>query len=140
MVASFIAVKKYGSAFGIRTFRRICHSLAAVDRISSRAAGSTWTSPRVTLAMTGKNTRTAAIIIFASGFSSPNQLFMIGAKAMIGTAFAATASGSSTPRAVAQRAVAKATTTPAAVPIASPPRASIERRPGRRQEPEPRAS
>ena len=44
---------------------------------------------------------------------------------MIGTAFAATATGSSTPRAVAHRAVARATTTPVVVPIASPPRASM---------------
>ena len=125
VVASFIAVKKYGKAFGIRTLRRICHSLAAVERISSMAAGSTWTRPRVTFAMTGKNTRTAAMTILDSGFSSPNQLFISGAKAMIGTALAATARGSSTPRAVAQRAVANATTTPATVPITRPPRASM---------------
>ena len=34
--------------------------------------------------MTGKNTRTAAIIIFESGLSVPNQLFMSGANATIG--------------------------------------------------------
>ncbi len=29
VVATFMAVKKYGSAFGMRTLRRIVHSLAA---------------------------------------------------------------------------------------------------------------
>ena len=38
--------------------------------------------------MTGKKTSTAAIIILDSGLSTPNQLFMIGAKAMIGIALA----------------------------------------------------
>ena len=38
---------------------------------------------------TGKKQSTAAITIFESGLSSPNQLFVIGAKAMIGIALAA---------------------------------------------------
>ena len=59
--------------------------------------------------MTGKNTSTAAIIIFESGLRTPNQLFMSGANAMIGTAPAAMASGRSAARALAQRAVANAT-------------------------------
>jgi hypothetical protein len=40
---------------------------------------------------TGKKHRTAAIAIFESGFRTPNHWFVIGAKAMIGTAFAAIA-------------------------------------------------
>ncbi len=75
--------------------------------------------------MTGKNTRTAAIIILASGLSTPNQLFMSGAKAMIGMAPAATASGSSASLADSQRAEANATATPATVPRMNPPTASI---------------
>ena len=42
---------------------------------------------------TGKKQSTAAIAIFENGFSRPNQSFMIGAKAMIGIALAATAKG-----------------------------------------------
>ena len=118
------AVKKYGRALGNRTSRRMVHSDAAYDRISSSAAGSTWVSPRVTLTTTGKKTRTATIIILDSGLSTPNQLFISGANAMIGTALAPIASGSSSSRAVANRAVRAATMTPAAVPMASPPRAS----------------
>src|SRR4029079_16139621 len=74
--------------------------------------------------MTGKKTRTAAISAFDSGLSRPNQLFRSGANAMIGTAFAATASGRRIPRAVVQRAVARAAATPATVPITRPMRAS----------------
>jgi hypothetical protein len=40
---------------------------------------------------TGKKQMTAAIAIFEDGERIPNQLFVIGAKAMIGTAFAAIA-------------------------------------------------
>ena len=43
----------------------------------------------MTLTITGKNTSSAAIIILESGLRVPNQLFMIGAKAMIGIALAA---------------------------------------------------
>ena len=78
----------------------------------------------MTLAMTGKNTRTAAIIAFESGLRTPNQLLKRGAKAMIGTAPAATATGSRTPRAVDQRDDANATTTPTTVPMTRPPIAS----------------
>jgi len=45
------------------------------------------------LIRTGKKQSTAAIAIFEKMFSRPNQLFMIGAKAMIGIALAATANG-----------------------------------------------
>src|SRR3989304_1155090 len=124
VVASLRAVKKYGRAFGIRTFLRIVPSPAAYERMSSNAAGSTWVRPRVTLAITGKKTRTAAIIILDSGASTPNQLLKSGAKAMIGTALAATAMGSSRPRVVAQRDVTNATATPAPVPRTRPPAAS----------------
>ena len=41
----------------------------------------------------GKKQSTAAIDIFEIGLSRPNQSFVIGAKAMIGTAFAAIANG-----------------------------------------------
>jgi hypothetical protein len=125
VVPTLRAVKKYGKAFGILTRRRTDDSDAAYERISSRAAGSTWVSPRVTLTRTGKKTRTATIIIFDSGLSTPNQLFMSGAKAMIGTALAPIARGSSSSRAVTKRAVRSATTTPAVVPMASPPNASM---------------
>ena len=50
-------------------------------------------SPRRVLIIVGKKQRTAAIAIFEKGLSSPNQLFVIGENAMIGTAFAAIASG-----------------------------------------------
>src|SRR5918995_1322062 len=82
------AVKKYGSAFGTRTRQRMAQSDAAYERMSSRAAGSTEVRPRVTLTTTGKKTSTATIIILDKGFRTPNQLFMSGAKAMIGTALA----------------------------------------------------
>ena len=120
VVPTLRAVKKYGRALGIADLRRIVHSDAAYERISSSAAGSTWVSPRVTLTTTGKNTSTATIIILDSGLSTPNQLFMSGAKAMIGTALAPTASGRSSSRAVANRAVRNATTTPARRPDDEP--------------------
>ncbi len=49
---------------------------------------------------------------------------MIGAKAMIGTEFAAIANGSNARLALAQRAIAKAKTSAAAPPITRPPTAS----------------
>jgi len=45
--------------------------------------------------MIGKNTRIATTIHLRERVRIPNQLFMIGAKAMIGTEFAAIANGSS---------------------------------------------
>ena len=74
--------------------------------------------------MIGKKTRTATTIIFDRGFRIPNQLFMIGAKAMIGTEFAAIANGSNARLAVAHRAVANATTSAVTPPIKRPPTAS----------------
>ena len=46
---------------------------------------------------TGKKQSAAAITIFESGLRSPNQLFVIGAKAMIGIALAAIMYGISAP-------------------------------------------
>ena len=91
---------------------KIVVSDAAYERISSSADGWTWERPRVTLIITGKNTSSAAIIIFDSGLSTPNQLLKIGAMAMIGIAFAAIAIGSTESRAVPQRATANPTTRP----------------------------
>ena len=122
--ASFSAVKKYGSEFGTRTLRRMVPSLAAYERMSSSELGSTPDRPRVMLAMTGKNDRTAAIIILDSGLSEPNQALNSGANAMIGIAPAATATGSITERMPAQRVANKATTTPAETPMMNPPTAS----------------
>ena len=77
------------------------------------------------LAITGKNDRTAAIIIFDSGLSRPNQALNSGANAMIGMAPAATASGSMTARIPAQREAMNATATPALTPMMNPPTASM---------------
>ena len=74
----------YGSAFGIRTRRNNVTRPAAYERISSIDEGWTDVSPRSVLIITGKKQSTAAIAIFENGLSGPNQLFMIGAKAMIG--------------------------------------------------------
>src|SRR3954468_1718261 len=123
--ASLSAVNRYGSAFGTRTLRRIVPSLAAYERISSSAPASAPDRPRVTFAITGKNDRTAAIIIFESGLVSPNHALNSGDRAMIGIAFAATAIGSSRPRATPQRLATSATRMPAAVPIRNPPIASV---------------
>ena len=76
------------------------------------------------LTSTGKKQRTAAITIFESWLSVPNQLFVIGAKAMIGTALAAIANGSSAVASSRQRARIRATTIPAEHPITQPPNAS----------------
>ena len=121
---TFTAVKMYGSAFGTRTLAKTARSLAAYERMSSSEVWSTSVSPRSVLIMMGKNTSTATTIIFESGFRMPNQLFMIGANAMIGTEFAAIAIGSSARLAVAHRAVAKANASAATPPMSRPPTAS----------------
>ena len=59
-------------------------SPAAYERMSSRAAGSTWVRPRTVLTMTGKKTMRAEIVIRGSTLSEPNQLIVIGANARIG--------------------------------------------------------
>src|SRR5712691_2790643 len=91
--ATFRPVNMNGSEFGIRTWRNTAMSPAAYERMSSIDLGFTDVSPRNVFTITGKKQRTAAIAIFETGFRSPNQLFVIGAKAMIGTAFAAIAKG-----------------------------------------------
>src|SRR5215212_1736093 len=96
-VAIFNAEKRYGSEFGIRTRRKISTSPAAYDRISSIDDGRTLVNPRSVFTSTGKKQSTAAITIFDSGFRRPNQLFVIGANAMIGIAFAAIMYGISAP-------------------------------------------
>ena len=73
---------------------------------------------------TGKKHSTAAITIFESWLSVPNQLFVIGAKAMIGIAFAAIANGIRAVASSRQRARIRATTIPAEQPITQPPKAS----------------
>ncbi len=128
VVPTFSAVKKNGSAFGMRTLRSTAPGPAAYERISSSEDGCTSTRPRVTLTTIGKNTSSDAIAIFESGLSTPNQLFRMGAMAMIGMALDATAKGSMMSRAMTKRAAAKATANPATVPMTSPPIASVERR------------
>ena len=66
-------------------------SSAAYERISSIADGDTDVSPRIVFTITGKKQRIAAITIFEVIPVTPNQLFVIGANAMIGTAPAAIA-------------------------------------------------
>src|SRR6188508_1463776 len=86
-VATFKPVKRYGSDVGMRTRWKMSRSRAAYERISSTDSGRTDVRPRSVF------TITAAIAIFEAGERIPNQLFVIGAKAMIGTAFAAIAYG-----------------------------------------------
>ena len=87
---------------------------------------STELRPRSMLICTGKKQRTAAIAIFENGFSRPNQLFMIGAKAMIGTAFAATANGMNAVPSGRKAAKTSETATARLEPIAKPPSASLK--------------
>src|SRR5712692_6447543 len=91
--ATFRPVNMNGSEFGIRTRRKTATSPPAYDRISSIDDGCTDVRPRSVLTIVGKKQSTAAIDIFENGFSRPNQLFVIGENAMIGTAFAAIANG-----------------------------------------------
>ena len=69
--------------------RKTSRSGAAYERISSIDSGSTDVSPRNVFTSTGKKHRTAAIVTFDQGLRSPNHAFVIGANAMMGTAFAA---------------------------------------------------
>jgi hypothetical protein len=57
--------------------------------MSSIDWGCTDVRPRSVFTRTGKKQRTAAIAIFDPFENGSNQAFMIGAKAMIGIAFAA---------------------------------------------------
>ena len=90
-VATFKAEKMYGSELGIRTRRNVPPHFAAYERMSSIDDGCTDVSPRRVFTRTGKKQSTAAMTIFEAGFSRPNQLFVIGANAMIGIALAAIA-------------------------------------------------
>src|SRR3954468_20295828 len=90
-VAILRPVKRKGSAVGIRTRRKMSSSPAAYERMSSTDAGRTDVSPRSVFTKTGKKQRTAAIAIFDVLPNGPNHAFVIGAKAMIGTALAAIA-------------------------------------------------
>src|SRR4026207_1 len=90
-LATFKPEKTNGSEFGIRTRLNVEASLAAYERISSMDSGRTEVRPRSELTSTGKKHRTAAIAILECGENVPNQALVIGAKAMIGTAFAAIA-------------------------------------------------
>ena len=90
-LATFSEVKRNGNEVGIRTSRKTASCPTAYDRISSSCSGFTDVRPRTTLTKTGKKQRTAATAIFELLFSGLNHAFVIGAKAMIGTAFAAMA-------------------------------------------------
>src|SRR5207248_11095395 len=92
-LATFSEVKRNGSEVGIRTRRKTASCPTAYDRISSSCCGFTDVRPRTTLTKTGKQHRTAATAIFELFVSGLNHAFVIGAKAMIGTAFAAMAYG-----------------------------------------------
>src|SRR6266545_7672728 len=119
------AVNQYGRALGIRTLRSVAVSLAAYDAMSSRAAGSTWVSPRIVLTITGKKTIAATMITRGSALWGPNQLIVIGAKAMIGTVEAAMRTGRSVSLADCQRAVARPARVPVTSPASRPPIASL---------------
>ena len=94
-----------GSELGIRTqpegrgLARLRTSASARSTTGARDV-----SPRSVLTIVGKKQRTAAIAIFEKGLRSPNQLFVIGANAMIGIAFAAIANGISAMPRVRKRA------------------------------------
>ena len=77
------------------------------------------------LTIVGKKHSTAAIAIFETGLRSPNQLFVIGANAMIGTAFAAIANGISAMPRFRKRARTRAARIPSPDPMTSPPAASL---------------
>jgi hypothetical protein len=77
------------------------------------------------LTIVGKKQSTAAIAIFENGLSSPNQLFVIGENAMIGTALAAIANGISARPILRNRARNNAVTMPRPAPSRKPPIASL---------------
>ena len=74
---------------------------------------------------TGKKQRIAGDRHFECGLSTPNQAFVIGANAMIGTALAAIAYGISASPTRRKRANTSATTIAAPEPITNPPSASL---------------
>src|SRR5205823_12472493 len=123
--ATFSPVNMNGNELGMRTRRNIDSSPPPYERISSIDDGCTDVSPLSVLTIVGKKQRTAAIAIFETGLRSPNQLFVIGENAMIGTAFAAIANGISAAPTLRNRARRSAVRTPSPEPIAKPPAASL---------------
>src|SRR5207342_1910164 len=121
----FKAEKTNGKELGIRTRLNTEDSRAAYERISSIDSGSTEVSPRSVFTSTGKKHRTAAIVTFDHGLRIPNHAFVIGANAMIGTAFAAIMYGISASPKGRQRARARALTKAALLPRTNPPNASL---------------
>ena len=75
--------------------------------------------------ITGKKQRTPAIAIFECGESGLNQTLKIGANAMIGTAFAAIASGRSAAPTAGSAPMNVAKTIPSSDPTTKPPSASL---------------
>jgi hypothetical protein len=122
--AIFKAEKTNGRLFGIRTRRNTTRCGAAYERMSSSDSGRTDVRPRSVLTSTGKKQRTAAITIFDHGLSVPNQAFVIGANATIGTAFAAIRYGIRALPRGRQRARTSARTNATEQPSAKPPSAS----------------
>src|SRR4051794_17904154 len=110
----------------MRTRRKIAVWLAAYERISSSDSGRTDVRPRSVLTSTGKKHRTAAIMIFDQGLKIPNQALVIGANAMMGTAFAAIMYGISALPSGRQRASASAEGKAAEQPITNPATASLK--------------
>src|ERR687887_1771995 len=76
--ATLRPVKMNDSELGMRTRRNIAISPPPYERISSIEDGCTEVRPRRVLTIVGKKHNTAAIAIFETGFSRPNQLFVIG--------------------------------------------------------------
>src|SRR5438874_12341050 len=113
-----------GNAVGTRTRRKISNWPAAYESMSSSARGLTEVRPRSVLTSTGKKHSTAAIAIFELLLRGENQVFVIGAKAMIGIALAAIAYGISALPSRRQRASTRARRIAAAEPTAKPPSAS----------------
>src|SRR4051812_27090283 len=124
-VATFKAENTKGNAVGARTFRKIVSSPAAYERISSIDDGRTLVRPRSAFTITGKKHSTAATAIFELGESGSNQALKIGAKAMIGIAFAAIAIGMSARPSDWKRPTTTAKAIPADEPITNPQNASL---------------
>ncbi len=121
--ADLEAVKKNGSAAGTRTFRN-----TAISTRRRRSASARARTARPGQAAHGvdhdrkEDERRRRSSSCESGLVTPNQLFMIGAKAMIGIALAATANGMSAPRERGQARDARtATMRPAVTPMTNPP-------------------
>src|SRR5262249_54329455 len=123
--AIFSPVNMKGSELGMRTRRNVSSSPPPYERISSIEDGCTDVSPRRALIIVGKKQSTGGMTICETGLIRPNQLLVIGANAMIGTALAAIASGMRAVPTVRNRASSSAARTPRLAPIANPPSASL---------------